>query len=219
MDKLVAYLRKFRDLNIRILASSDKLRVLLLSGRLASAVALSRANSNSKRRHEDMSVSMSNQRPKQRQKPSATGPMESSRSAEGTYARRRADSAVTRTTRTAPSRATRRDAGQAVTMTRSISAGEESAAEMLTARSRYTHTSKGVQAELRGTYENSRDAMISPPLTARSNSRAQTYGDIPTRAHSRAHAINPMTRANSALKTKGNPLQKPKALSPLENFV
>jgi len=220
MDKLVAYLRKFRDLNIRILASYDKLRVLLLSGRLASAVALARANStsNSKRRHEDMSVSMSmstNQPPKQRQRPSAAGPVKSSRSGDATSTRRRADSfTTTRTTRNqnAPSQATRRNTSQTVAMTRSTSLGEDSTAEMFTAKSRYTHTSKGVQAQIRDTRENTRDTMISPPLT-RSNSRSQTYDDIPTRSHSHARTVN------SKAKMKTSSSQKSKALSPLENFV
>ncbi|KAF9783841.1 hypothetical protein BJ322DRAFT_882184 [Thelephora terrestris] len=218
MDKLVAYLRKFRDLNIRILASYDKLRVLLLSGRLASAVALARANStsNSKRRHEDMSVSMSmstNQRPKQRQRPSAAGPVKSTRSGDGASARRRADSlTATKPTRNqnAPSQTARKNASQMMATTRSTSLGPESTAEMFTAKSRYTHTSKGVQAQFRDTRENSRDTMISPPLT-RSNSRSQTYGDIPTHSHSHVHTVNSKMKASS--------VQKSKALSPLENFV
>lgn len=218
MDKLVAYLRKFRDLNIRILASYDKLRVLLVSGRLASAVALARANStsNSKRRHEEISMSAStNQRPKQRQRPSATGPLKSSRSGDGAPTRRRADSAVTRTTRNqnAPSHATRRNASQ---MTRSTSLGEESTVDMYTAKSRYTHTSKGVQAHVRDTRENTRETMISPPLT-HSTSRSHAHHDIPTRSH--VHTTNTMNRANSHSKAKASSLHKSKALSPLENFV
>ena len=239
MDKLVAYLRKFRDLNIRILvrlffeivfwphdlirsrqASYDKLRVLLLSGRLASAVALARANStsNSKRRHEDITMSVStSQRPKQRQRPSATGPVEPSRSRDGTYTRKRTESStVHRTTRNqnAPSQTTR----NASQMTRSSSFDEESTADMFTAKSRYTHTSKGVQAKIRDAHEITRETMISPPLTA-SDSGSQTYRGIPTRSHSRTHTVNPIIRANSHSKVKANSLHKSKALSPLENFV
>ena len=191
---------------------------------MASAVALARANStsNSKRRRDDVSVSVSkstNQRPRQRQRPSAAGPVISSRSGDGTSTRRRADSStITGTMRNqnAPSYTTRRNAGQVVTMTRSSSAGES--VDMFTARSRYTHTSKGVQAQIRNTHESMRDTMISPPLTS-SDSRTQTYGDIPTRSHSRAQAIHPMNRTKSNSNSKANPLQKSKALSPLENFV
>jgi hypothetical protein len=158
-----------------------------------------------------------NQRPKQRQRPSAAGPVKSSRSGDGTSARRRADSSVvTRTTRNqnASSHSTRRNASQMMAMTRSTSAGE-SAADMFTAKSQYTHISKGVQAPAR---ENTRDAMISPPLT-RSASYTRTYHDVPTRPHSRVHTLNPMSRTNSNSKTKANSLPKSKALSPLENFV
>lgn len=240
MEKLVAYLRKFRDLNIRILvrliflvpfpsyhlisirqASYDRLRVLLLSGRLASAVALARANSasNSKRRHEDISsVSMSmNLRPKQRQRPSAAGPVKSLRGGEGASTRRRADSStVTRTTRNqnAPSQVTRKNASRIMTMTRSASTGEESTTDMFTTKSRYTHTSKGVQAQLRGARESARDAMISPPLT-RSDSGAQTSGDIPTHPRPRVYSLN--TATNSKMKASSS--HKSKALLPLENFV
>lgn len=219
MDKLVAYLRKFRDLNIRILASYDKLRILLLSGRLASAVALVRANStsNSKRRHEDITMSVStSQRPKQRQKPSATGPVKPSRSGDGTYTRKRTESfTVNRTTRNqnAPSQTTR----NVSQMTRSSSVDEESTADMFTARSRYTHTSKGVQAKIRDTRESTRETMISPPLTASDSS--QTYRNIPTRSDSRVYTVNPIRRTNSHSKVKANSLHKTKALSPLENFV
>lgn len=239
MDKLVAYLRKFRDLNIRTLvrltfliifwprgltpswqASYDKLRVLLLSGRLASAVALARANStsNSKRRREDVSASVSmttNQRPKQRQRPSAAGPVKSSRSGDSTSVRRRADSyTVTRTTRNqnAPSQVTRKNTSQMTAMTRSASAGEESTTDMFTAKSRYTHTSKGVQAQVRNTRENARGSMLSPPLT-HADSDVQTFENMPTHPRSRVHSVNPMSR------TKASSSQKSKALSPLENFV
>jgi len=226
MDKLVAYLRKFRDLNIRILASYDKLRVLLLSGRLASAVALARASStsNSKRGHEEMSTSVSmsmNQRPKQRQRPSAIVTVNSSRNGDGASTRRRADSStVTRSMRNqnVPSQVTRKDASRTMPVTRSASTGEESATEMFTARSRYTHTSKGVQVQTRGTHENTRSHMISPPLT-RSNSGGQTSGDIPIHPRSRVQSAIPMSRTNLNSKTKASYLQKSKALSPLENFV
>jgi len=218
MDKLVAYLRKFRDLNIRILASYDKLRVLLLSGRLATAVALARANStsNSKRRHEDMSTSISTstiQRPKQRQRPSAAGTVKPSRSGDGTSRRRTDSSTVTKTTRNqnAPSQVTRKSGNQMTA--RSIST-DESAVDMFTAKSRCTHTSKGVQAQTRGTREKTRDT-LSPPLT-RSNSNPRTSNDMPTRSHSRVYT-NPINRTSS--KTKASSYQKSKALSSLENLV
>ncbi|KAF9648426.1 hypothetical protein BDM02DRAFT_2278153 [Thelephora ganbajun] len=223
MDKLVAYLRKFRDLNIRILASYDKLRVLLLSGRLATAVALARANStsNSKRRHEDISASMSiptNQRPKQRQRPSAVGPVKSSRSGDGTSARRADGSTVTKTTRSqnTPAQVTRKNANRTVVMTRSVSI-DESTADMFTAKSRYTHASTGVQARIRGTRENTRD-ILSPPLT-RSNSNTRTYNDMPTYSHLRVHTTNPMNRMYSNSKTKASSSQESNALSSLENLV
>ena len=103
-------------------------------------------------------------------------------------------------------------------MARSVSDGEESTADMFTAKSRYTHTSKGVQAQIRGTRENTRDTMISPPLT-RSNSGAQTSDDIPAHPRSRVHSINPTSRMNPNPKKKASASQKSKALSPLENFV
>jgi hypothetical protein len=165
-------------------------------------------------------VSMyTNQRPKHRQRPSAVGPIKSSRSGDGTSTRRRADSStVTGTTRNqnAPSQVTRKSASRTMAMTRSVSAGEESTTDMFTAKSRYTRTSKGVQAQTRGTHENTRDTMISPPLT-RSNSGAQTSGDTPTLPRTRVHSVNPMSGKNS--KTKASSLHKSKALFPLENFV
>lgn len=165
-----------------------------------------------------MSLSMStNQRPKQRQRPSAAGPIKPLRSGDGTSTRRRADSfTATNTTRNqnAPSRVTRKNANQMVT-TRSMSA-DGSTADMFTAKSRYTHTSRGVQAQTRGTRENTRD-ILSPPLT-RSNSSTRTCNDMPTRSHSRV-PTNSMNRTNSNSKTKASSSQKSKALSPLENLV
>lgn len=171
-----------------------------------------------------MSVSVStstHQRPKQRQRPSVGGPVKSSRTGDGTFVRRRADSStatVTTRNQNAPSQATRKNASRITTMTRSASAGEESTADMFTAKSRYTHTSKGVQAQVRGAHENTRDTMILPPLT-RSTSRAQTHGEIPTHPRSRVHSVNPMSRIDSNSKAKARSSQKSKALSPLENFV
>lgn len=92
----------------------------------------------------------------------------------------------------------------------------ESAADMFTAKSRYTHTSKGVQAQIRDTRTNTRD-MISPPLT-RSNSNTRTSNDTHTRSHPRVHT-NPMGRTNSTTKTKTSSLQKSKALSSVENLI
>lgn len=212
---------RFRGLTDGRQASYDKLRVLLLSGRLATAVALVRANStsNSKRRREDISTSVSlstNQRPKQRQRPSAAGPVKPSRSGDGTSSRRKADSsAITKTTRNQNtlSQVTRKTGNQTVAMARSTPV-DESAADMFTTKSRHTHTSRGVQAQVRGTRENTRD-LISPPLT-RSNSNTRTSNDMPTRSHSRVHA-NPMSRTNS--KAKASSYQKSKALSSLENLV
>lgn len=200
-------------------ASYDKLRVLLLSGKLATAVALARTNSNppSKRRHEDMPISAT-QGPKQWQRPSAAGPLKSARSGDGTYTRRRADSyTATETTRNQNARAqvARRNTHQTTAMTRSTSV-DESTADMFTAKSRYTHTSRGVQAQIRESRENTRDP-LSPPLT-RSNSRTQTSDDMPTRPHSRVRAnLTSRTILNS--KARANPSQKSKALLPLENFV
>jgi len=170
-----------------------------------------------------MTVSMyPDQRPKQRQRPSpsaAGGPIKPSRSGDGTYTRRRADSStVTRTTRTqnAPSQVTRKNANQTIAMTRSTSV-DGSTADMFTAKSRYTHTSKGVQAQTRGTRENTQD-ILSPPLT-RSNSDTRTSNNMPTRSHSRVYTANPMSRATSNPKTKAISSNKSKALSSLENLV
>lgn len=164
------------------------------------------------------SVSMStNQRPKQRQRPSAAGQVEPSISGDGATTRKRVNSSTaTKTTRNqiAPTRVTRKTTNQMTAMTRSTSASE-STADMFTAKSRYTHVSKGVQAHTRGTHESTHD-MLSPPLT-RSNSSIRTSNDIHTRSRSRAH-INPMGRTNSNPRTKAGS-QKSKALSPLENFV
>ena len=164
-----------------------------------------------------MSMSKStNQRPKQRQRPSAAGPLKSTRSGDGTYTRRRADSSTaTETTRNTPTQVTRKNTNQMTVMTRSTSTGG-STAEMFTVKSRYTHTSRGVQAQTRGTRENTRD-MLSPPLT-RSSSKTRTSDDMPTRSHTGAHA-NPMNRTISISKTRASSSQKSKALSPLENFV
>lgn len=100
-------------------------------------------------------------------------------------------------------------------MTRSTSTGE-STADMFTAKSRYTHTSRGVQAQTRDTRENTRD-MLSPPLT-RSSSKTRTSDGMPTRSHSGART-NPINRTISNPKTKASSSQKSKALLPLENFV
>jgi len=187
---------------------------------LATAVALARTNSasNSKRRHDDISVSMSrstNQRPKQRPRPSAAGPLKSTRSGDGTYTWRGADSStVTEATRNrdAPTQVTRKNANQTTAMTRSTSTGE-STADIFTAKSRYTHTSRGVQAQTRDTRENTRD-MLSPPLT-RSSSKTRTSDDMPTLFHSGVRT----NRTTSNPKTKASSSQKSKALLPLENFV
>jgi hypothetical protein len=104
-----------------------------------------------------------------------------------------------------------------VAMTRSTSA-DESAADMFTAKSRHTHTSKGVQAQTRGTRENTRD-LPSPPLTrSNSNSYPRASNDVHTHSYPRAH-INPMSRTNSNSKAKASSSQKSKALSSLENLV
>jgi len=125
-------------------------------------------------------------------------------------------STATKTTRNqiAPTRVTRKTTNQMTAMTRSISASE-STADMFTAKSRYTHVSKGVQAQTRGTHENTHD-ILSPPLT-RSNSITRTSNDTHTRSRSRAQA-NPMSRTTSNPRTKAG-TQKSKALSPLENLV
>ena len=115
----------------------------------------------------------------------------------------------------APARATRKTTNQMVAMIRSTSS-DEPTADRFTSKSRYTHTSRGVQAQTRGTRENTRD-MLSPPLT-RSNSNSRTSNDIHTRSHPRVRP-DPMSRANSNSRTKANSSQKPKALSPLENLV
>jgi len=158
-----------------------------------------------------------NQRPKQRQRPSAAGQVEPSTSGDGTAARRRVNSTTTtKATRNpvAPTRVTRKATNQMTAVTRSTSASE-STADMFTAKSRYTHVSKGVQAQTRDTHENTHD-MLSPPLT-RSNSMTRT-SDIHTRSRSRAHT-NPMGRTASNPRTKGGSFQKSKALSSLENLV
>jgi len=165
-----------------------------------------------------MSMSMStNQRPKQRQRPSAAGPVKLSRSGDGTSTRRRADSATAANTarnQNAPSYVARKNANQ---MTRSMSA-DGSTGDMFTTKSRYTHTSRGVQAQTRSTRENTRD-ILSPPLT-RSNSSTRASNDMPTRSYSRVptNSMN-RTNSNSKTKTKANSSQKSKALSPLENLV
>ena len=156
------------------------------------------------------------QQPKQRQRPSAAGPLKSTRSGDGTYTRRRTNSStVAETTKNqnATVQVTRKNANETMAMARSISTGE-STAEMFTAKSRYTHTSRGVQVQTRGTRENTHD-IISPPLT-RSSSKTRTSDDMPTRSHSCVRA-NPMGRTTSKVKTSSS--QKSKALSSLENLV
>lgn len=165
-----------------------------------------------------MSASMSistNQRPKQRQRPSATGPVRPSLSGDDAPTLKRGDSSTTtKTTRNqnAPTR-TRKNTMQATVMTRSTSANE-STADMFTAKSRQTHVSKGIQAQTRSTRENTRD--IPSPTLTRSSSNTRTSNDVRTRSLSRAHA-NPIGRTNS--KTRASSSQKSKALLPLENFV
>jgi len=167
-----------------------------------------------------MSASMStsaNQRPKQRQRPSAAGQVEpSTRGGDTTIRRRVNSSAATRTTRNqiSPTRVTRKATNQMIPMTRSTS--NESTADMFTAKSRHTYVSKGVQAQTRGAHENTHD-MLSPPLT-RSNSSTRTSHDIHTRSRSHVRT-NPMSHTNSNSKTKAGSSQKSRALSPLENLV
>ena len=165
-----------------------------------------------------MSISTYTDQPlKQRQRPSDAGPAKSSRSGDGTHTRRRADSStVTRTMRTqnGQSQVTRKNANQMTAKTRSTST-DGSTVEMFTAKSRYTHTSRGVQAQTRGTRENTLD-ILSPPLT-RSNSDTK-ISNMPTRSRSRVHT-NPMSRATSNSKMKAISSQKSKAFSSLENLV